>query len=105
MSADQAVDLIEPYPVEDEFCFELVRIEDLGDNLRFVLASPGVRYEGGDRPIRVVKKKIVMPCVNVRPGVNLTLSFLARKAAQVAGDRLLSASIAAGDKILRLVKS
>lgn len=85
----QEVPLIEPYPVEDEFCFELVRVEDLGDAVRFVLASPQTRFEE-NRPVRVITKKIVLPYSNVRPGVEMTVAFLARKAVAAGGAKLLS---------------
>lgn len=81
--------LIEPYPIEDEFCCGLARIEDLGGNARFVLYTEQVLYEFGAETVKVVRAKVILPLEAIRPGVEMTLGFLARKAARAAGDKLL----------------
>lgn len=81
--------LMEPFPIDDEFCCGLACIEDLGQQARFVLYSNQVRYEDGCRPIRVVQKKIILPFDAIRPGVEMTLGFLARRAVSVAGASLI----------------
>lgn len=81
--------LIEPVPVEDEFCCGLACIEELDGAARFVLYTDQVRYEDDGRPIRVVRKKIILPLSAIGPGVEMTLGFLARRAARAAGDKLL----------------
>jgi hypothetical protein len=84
------VQLLEPVPVEDELCTRLALIEDLGFGARFVLAHNETVYETGQR-ICVVKRKIVLPYAEIRPGIDLALRFLARHAAAAAGRRVLRA--------------
>lgn len=91
---DGAAPLIEPVPIIDHFCCGLARIEDLGGEARFVLYTDQVIYEAGNAPARVVNLKVVLPLSAIKEGVEMTLGFLARKAMR-----------AAGDHILRLVKS
>lgn len=81
--------LIEPYPIEDEFCSGLACIEDLDGVARFVLYTDQVRYEDDGQPIRVVRKKIVLPLAAIKPGVEMTLGYLARKGIRAAGAAVL----------------
>lgn len=81
--------LIEPYPVMDEFCCGLARIEDLGDAARFVLFSEAVQYEDGNRAVKIVAKKIILPNYAIKPAVELAGRYVARKAARIAGRRLM----------------
>jgi hypothetical protein len=81
--------LIEPMPIEDEFCSGLARIEDVGGCARFVLYSEQTLFEAGERTVWVVRKKIVLPIQAIKPGVEMTLGYLARQAVTAAGDRLL----------------
>jgi hypothetical protein len=86
--------LIEPVPVDDDLCVRLALIEDLGHAARFVVAQRQTCYESGS-PILVVKRKIVLPYFGAQPGdgarpaVEMTLAFLARRAALIPGETLL----------------
>lgn len=82
-------DLIEIVPIEDQYCSGLARIEDLGGDARFVLYTTQTLYEAGDQPANVVKVKVILPLAAIKEGVEMTLGFLARKAARAAGDHLL----------------
>lgn len=86
---DAGLPLVEIVPIEDDFCMGLGRIEDLGGEARFVLYTRQTCYEGGNATLYVVKRKIVLPLAAIRPGVEMTLGYLARKAARAAGDKLL----------------
>lgn len=89
MPGSDDVVLIEPWPIEDEFCCGLARIEDLGETARFVLYTERTLYECGNETVQCVRAKVILPLSAIRPGIEMTLAFLARKAAKAAGDRLL----------------
>lgn len=89
MDHDAGLPLVEIIPIEDDFCLGLGRIEDLGGEARFVLYSRQTLYEAGNRDMFVVKRKIVLPLSAIRPGVEMALAYLAKKAVRAAGDRLL----------------
>lgn len=80
--------LVEQVPIEDDLCSRLALIEDLGFGARFVLSHDQTVYETGEQ-ISAVKRKIVLPYEAIRPGVDMALSFLARRAVVVSGQRLL----------------
>ena len=83
----ESIPLIEPVPIEDELCSGLARIEDVdGIAARFVLYQTQTLYEIGDR-VFVVKKKIILPYKAIPPGIEMTVSFMARH----TGERLLRA--------------
>lgn len=87
---ERPLPLIEPVPIEDEFCCGLARIEDVGEsNARFVLYTTQALYECGEEPANVVKRKIILPLEAIKPGIDMTLSYLAKRAARAVGDRLL----------------
>lgn len=77
--------LIEPVPVFDEFYSGLERVEDAGCCARFVLYSDQTLYETGD-PIRVLRRKILLPYDAILPGIELTLGFLGRRIVASAGN-------------------
>lgn len=81
--------LLEPVPVEHEYCSGLLEIEDLGSNACFVLFINQKLYEAGGQQVRLIKKRIVLPLSAIEPAVTMTLAYLARKAVRAAGDRLL----------------
>lgn len=73
--------LAEPVPVDDDLCMALARIEDLGFAARFVLLAEHPCYEArGAPPLAIVKRKIVLPYRAIRPGIDMTARFLARRA-------------------------
>lgn len=80
--------LIEPVPIEDDLCTGLAFVEDVEFGGRFVLYAKQTCYEGGTT-VLVVKRKIVLPFSAIGPGVEMTLAFLARRAAAIASGRLL----------------
>lgn len=79
--------LIEPVPIDDCLCTELVMIEDLGFGARFVVANRQTCYEAGT-PIAVVKQKIVLPYASIQPAVVMTVDFLGRRMGRAAGRSL-----------------
>lgn len=84
----QQLKLIEPVPVDDDLCTGLALIENVGGmGARFVLYAEQTLYETGDT-VCAVKRKIVVPYAAIRPGLRLTLGFLARRSAPVMGRRL-----------------
>lgn len=86
---DAGLPLVEIIPIEDDFCMGLGRIEDLGGEARFVLYTRQTLYEAGNQEMYVIKRKIVLPLSAIRPGVEMTLAFLAAKFAHAAGVSLL----------------
>jgi hypothetical protein len=80
--------LIEPVPVDDDLCTRLALIEDLGFAARFVLVHDQTCYEANST-MCVVRRKIVLPYAEIPPGIEMALGFMARRAALVAGHRLL----------------
>lgn len=68
--------LIEPIPIEDDYCTALACVEKLGVNARFVLYTEQTNYEGGGHTVYMVKRKIVMPVSAIGPGIELTLRTL-----------------------------
>lgn len=87
--AAEKIPLIEPTPVEDDFCSGLARIEDVGGCARFVLYSEQTLYEAGEQTIRAVRRKIVLPISAIGPGVDMALAYMARRVVTIAGGRLL----------------
>lgn len=71
--------LIEPTPIVTEFCSGVAHVEDMGACVCFVLYADQIFYEAGNVPVRVVQKRIVMPLDAVKPGVDMTLRFLAKR--------------------------
>jgi hypothetical protein len=64
--------LVEPVPIEDDFCTELVRIEPLRDGaVRLVWAVGQTLYEAGDAPVLVVKSKLVLQRADFRAAAAL----------------------------------
>jgi hypothetical protein len=77
----QQLKLIEPVPIDDDLCTGLALIEDVsGLGARFVLYAEQTLYESGDT-VCAVKRKIVVPYAAIRPGLQLTAGFLARRTA------------------------
>lgn len=79
---------LELVPIEDALCTRLHVIEDLGFGARFVLTHDQTLYETG-APISVIKHKIVLPYAEIRPGIDMAVAFLARRAVRMTGQRLL----------------
>jgi hypothetical protein len=79
---------LELVPIEDALCTRLHLIEDVGFGARFVLTHDQTLYETG-AAISVIKHKIVLPYAAIRPGIEMALEFMARRAVRVTGQRLL----------------
>jgi hypothetical protein len=79
MQSQRRIPLIEPCPIEDDFCTELADIEDLGCNARFVFAVRQTAYETGG-PVLVLRRRIVLP-QEILPTIELSLRHLTRAAA------------------------
>lgn len=86
---DPSFALIEPIPIADEYSCGLAHIEDLGDTARFVFYTDQVLYEDGNRPIRVVSRKIIVPLSAIRPGIDMALRYMARRTVRTASRKLL----------------
>jgi hypothetical protein len=84
MDTPQLPRIVEPVPVDDDLCFELALIEDLEFGARFVVVAQQTIYETGDQ-VMAVKRKIVLPYSQIRPAVDMTIRFMARRAAKLAG--------------------
>jgi hypothetical protein len=83
----ETLQLTEPVPIDDDLCTGLALIEDIELGARFVIYAEQTCYETGE-PMQVVKAKIVLPFSAIRPAVEMTLAFLARRAARFAGRHL-----------------
>ncbi len=81
--------MIEPVPVEDDLCTELAMVEELEMGARLVMVHRQSCYEQPGTSVLVVKRKIVLPLSAVRPGIERTLAFLARRDAGASGQLLL----------------
>lgn len=86
MQAQRRIPLIEPCPIEDDFCTELADIEDLGCNARFVFAVRQTAYETGG-PVLVLRRRIVLP-QEILPTIEHAVHYLTQTAAPSGRARL-----------------
>lgn len=85
----QQLPLIEPVPIDDDFCSGLAAIEDLGTHGRFVLYVDQTIYEANNQQARVVRRKIVMSWEDALCAAQMVLAFIAARAVRLAGERVL----------------
>lgn len=85
METPQPLRIIEPVPIDDDLCSELAVIEDLEFGARFVLVAEQTIYESGDK-VMALKRKIVLTDAAIGRALNMTLRWVARRAARFARD-------------------
>lgn len=81
--SEEALRVTEPVPIDDDFCTELLVIEDAGPCARFVVVARQTCFEDGTISM-VVKRKIVLPPEAIFPAIEMTLAYMARRFAQLA---------------------
>jgi hypothetical protein len=87
--ARENIQLVEPVPIEDDYCSGLALIQDVdGIGARFVLFIEQELFDTGTTVFQV-KRKILLPYRAIGPGVEMTMAFTAKRAVTITGQRLL----------------